>query len=318
MMNESTWKTLLSRHLSQLLLIAALAGLMLYLSAASPFFWQWENLRNIADQSALMMILGVGMTLVIIAGGIDLSVGAIAALSGIIMALLLKSGTNSTAALTAGLVVGVLAGLSTGGLISRMRLNPFIVTLAMMSVIRGVALILSQGMPVYNFPAEVTWLGKGFAAGLPVPLWLALAVVLAGVLVLNTTRFGQYVQAIGGNEEALHRSGVQVRLYKTAIYALSGFCAALAGIIVAARLNTAEPTAGWMFELEAIAAVILGGTSMKGGVGSVAGTVIACLLLGVLRNGLTILSIHSYYQQLLIGLIILFAVVSSEIREGIS
>jgi len=214
--------------------------------------------------------------------------------------------------------VGVLAGLSTGGLISRMRLNPFIVTLAMMSVIRGVALILSQGMPVYNFPAEVTWLGKGFAAGLPVPLWLALAVVLAGVLVLNTTRFGQYVQAIGGNEEALHRSGVQVRLYKTAIYALSGFCAALAGIIVAARLNTAEPTAGWMFELEAIAAVILGGTSMKGGVGSVAGTVIACLLLGVLRNGLTILSIHSYYQQLLIGLIILFAVVSSEIREGIS
>ncbi|WP_293397964.1 ABC transporter permease [Peptoclostridium sp.] len=299
----------------QLLLMVVLVAAVAGLSISSPFFLKWDNMRNILDQSVINIIIGAGMTYVISSGGIDLSVGAAAAVCGVIIALLLKAGLPVFPAAAAGLLAGALLGGANGLMVSRLKVNPFIVTLASMSVFRGLTLILTKSIPIYSFPTEFTWLGSGSVIGMPVPVIITLAVVALAWTTIRRTRLGYYTMAIGGNEEALRRTGVSVDYYKTAIYMISGFTAALAGLIVTARLNSADPLAGYMYELDAIATVILGGTSIKGGHGSMAGTVIAGLFLSVVRNGLTINGIASYCQQLLVGLIILFAVVISE-RSG--
>lgn len=299
---------------SQILLGLVLIIMAALLNQASPFFMTWDNWRNILDQSALLVIISVGMTFVICTSGIDLSVGAVTALSGVCMALALHSGLSVQVSILLGLGVGAAVGLFNGLLISNMNLSPFIVTLAAMSVTRGVALILTNGIPVYGFPETFTWWGSGHIGPVNPPILMALLLAVLAALALNRTKLGYYTLALGGNEEALRRSGVAHKTYKTIVYTISGFVAAIGGLVVTARLNTAEPLAGWMLELDAIAAVVLGGTDMKGGRGSITGTVMACLLLGMLRNGLTILNIPSYYQQLTIGLIILVAIVISELR----
>lgn len=311
----------MQNYFSQILLGAILLGAVLYLSMASPHFLTWTNIRNVLDQSALLVILGVGMTFVICTAGIDLSVGAVVALSGVCMATAMHSGISVEIAILLGLIVGTVVGLLNGLIISAFNINPFIVTLGTMSVTRGIALIITTGIPIYGFGSAFSWLGKSFTwwgsghiGPVNPPMLLALGTALLGAIILNYTKLGSYTLALGGNEEALHRSGIATKKYKVIIYGICGFTAALAGLVVTARLNTAEPLAGYMFELDAIAAVVLGGTDMKGGRGSISGTVIACLLLGVLRNGLTIMSIPSYYQQLAIGLIILIAVITSELR----
>ncbi len=298
----------------QLLLIIILTTMVISLSLSSPFFLTWSNLRNIFDHSSLYIILAIGMTFVISSGGIDLSVGGVAALSGVCMAVAMKSGLGVGAAIAVGLLAGGMIGAANGAVISRLKINPFIVTLGFMSVSRGLALIITGGIPIYGFPRAFTWFGSGHVGPLNPPMLIAAFIAAAAALALNRTRFGYYTLALGGNEEALRRSGVSTRFFKTAVYILCGTTAALCGLIVTSRLNTAEPLAGWMLEMDSIAAVVLGGTSMKGGRGSITGTVIACLLLGVLRNGLVILSIPAYYQQLLIGIIILTAVVFAEVR----
>ena len=304
----------ISNYFSQIFLGLILIATLIYLSQASPHFLTWFNIRNILDQSTLLIIMGVGMTFVICTAGIDLSVGAVVALSGVCMATAIHSGIGVEIAIVIGLIVGAVVGLMNGLIISAFNINPFIVTLASMSVTRGIALIMTGGIPIYGFGTAFTWWGSGHIGPVNPPMLIALAVAILGALILNYTKLGSYTLALGGNEEALHRSGVATKRYKIIIYSLCGFTAALAGLVVTARLNTAEPLAGYMFELDAIAAVVLGGTDMKGGRGSISGTIIACLLLGVLRNGLTIMSIPSYYQQLAIGLIILIAVISSELR----
>lgn len=311
----------MQNYFSQILLGFVLIATVIYLSLASPHFLTWNNIRNILDQSALLVIMGVGMTFVICTAGIDLSVGAVVGLSGVCMATAMHSGVSVEIAILLGLIIGVLVGLVNGLIISAFNINPFIVTLGMMSVTRGIALIITGGIPIYGFGEAFSWLGKSFTwwgtghiGPVNPPMLLALGSAILGAVVLNYTKLGSYTLALGGNEEALRRSGVSTKKYKVIIYGICGFTAALAGLVVTARLNTAEPLAGYMYELDAIAAVVLGGTDMKGGRGSISGTVIACLLLGVLRNGLTILSIPSYYQQLAIGLIILIAVVTSELR----
>jgi ribose/xylose/arabinose/galactoside ABC-type transport system permease subunit len=230
------------------------------------------------------------------------------------MAVAMHAGVSVELAILLGIAAGALVGLSNGWLISRLNLNPFIVTLGTMSVVRGVALIITSGIPIYGFPKAFTWWGNGHIGPVNPPMLIALFIALLGALVLNKTKFGYYTLALGGNEEALRRSGVAHKIYKLMVYIFCGITAALGGLIVTARLNTAEPLAGWMFELDAIAAVVLGGTDMKGGRGSITGTIMACLLLGMLRNGLTILNIPSYYQQLTIGIIILVAIIISELR----
>lgn len=303
-----------NEQFSQILLGLVLIIMAALLNQASPFFMTWDNWRNILDQSALLVIISVGMTFVICTSGIDLSVGAVTALSGVCMALALHSGLSVQVSILLGLGVGAAVGLFNGLLISNMNLSPFIVTLAAMSVTRGVALILTKGIPIYGFPETFTWWGSGHIGPVNPPILMALLLAMLAALVLNRTKLGYYTLALGGNEEALRRSGVAHKTYKTIVYIISGFVAAIGGLVVTARLNTAEPLAGWMLELDAIAAVVLGGTDMKGGRGSITGTVMACLLLGMLRNGLTILNIPSYYQQLTIGLIILVAIVISELR----
>jgi ribose/xylose/arabinose/galactoside ABC-type transport system permease subunit len=197
-----------------------------------------------------------------------------------------------------------------------LKLNPFIVTLGSMSAVRGLALIITGGIPIYGFPPAIVFWGSGNFGPVPSSVVLAGITALAAAFILNWTRLGHYALSIGGNEEAVRRCGVPVNFYKTVIYIFCGITSALASLNVTARLNTAEPTAGWLFELDAIATAVLGGASMRGGEASISGTVIASLTLGVLRNGLTILSIPSYYQQLAIGLIILTAVIVSEIKQS--
>lgn len=301
---------------SQLMMAVLLGVLVFYLQMQSPFFMTWANIRNILDHTALNAVIAVGMTFVICAAGIDLSVGATAAVCGVVMALALKAGWTWQVVVPGGLMAGFAFGAVNGLVIAVFKVNPFIVTLAAMSILRGLALILTGGIPIYDFPAGFTWWGSGHIGPVNPPIILACGLALAGALMLNRMRFGHYALAIGGNEEALRRTGINTRRYKTLIYAFCGLTAACGGLIITARLNTAEPLAGSLLELEAIAAVVLGGASMSGGRGSVFGTVLACLLLGVLRNGLVILNIPSYYQQLLIGVIILTAVIVSEAKRA--
>ncbi len=298
----------------QLLLVFVLLVMVAYLSSASPFFFTWNNFRNIFDHSSLYIILALGITFVIAAGGIDLSVGAVAALSGVCMAVAMHSGLSVGLSILSGICSGAFMGMAGGTVIFLFKINPFIVTLGFMSLSRGLALIVTGGIPIYGFPKSFTWWGSGHIGPFNPPMLLAAFLIVVAAVMLNFTRFGYYTLALGGNEEALRRSGVSIFLYKVLVYTLCGVTAAIGGLIVTARLNTAEPLAGWMLELDTIAAVVLGGTSMKGGRGTIVGTVIACFLLGILRNGLVILSIPSYYQQLLIGIIILAAVIFAEVR----
>ncbi len=309
--NISSW----NKISPQAILFAVLILLSLGLSVHSPFFFKWDNLRNVLDQSTLNIIFGTGMTLVIVSGGIDLSVGAEAALAGIIMAIALHAGMGVTPAIVAGLATGLLFGLLNGSCIALLRLNPFIVTLASMSIIRGLTLILTGSIPISGFSEDFLWFGSGNAGPLPTTAVIAAVIALLGAVVLNWTKLGYYSTALGGNEEALRRSGVSTATYKIALYILCGFTAAVAGLVMTARLNSADPTAGYMMEMDAIATAVLGGTSMRGGAGSIGGMVIAGLLLAVLRNGLVMHGIASYYQQLLTGLIILIAIFASEMRS---
>lgn len=303
------------KYFNQVLLVTALAVLAAVLSLVSPHFWQWDNAKNILEQTAVLIVMSVAMTIVIASGGIDLSVGGVVALSGIVAGLCLKAGATVAAAVTCALGLGSLVGLLNGSLISLLDINPFIVTLGCGSIARGLALILTQGIPIYGFGSGFACLGKGNIMGLTVPVWLALAVALLGWVAATRTKLGLYASAMGENEEALLRTGVPVGWYKTGLYAICGTAAALVGLVLASRLNTADPTVGLGYELQAIAATVLGGTSMKGGASSIPGTVIACLLLGVLANGLTIVSVQPYYQQLLIGIIIIAAVIVSERKK---
>lgn len=288
-----------------------LAGLLVLgagLSLASPFFLTWSNLLNVAQQTAVNGIIAAGMTFVIISAGIDLSVGSMLAFSGVVMASLLSGGTSPWLAVPGGLAVGFGCGAVNGGLIALGKLPPFIATLGMMSMARGAALVFSDGRPISGFSEGFRWLATGEIATLPVPVLLMLLLYMLCHLVLTRTRFGRYTFAIGGNEEAARLSGINVRFHKIMIYGLAGALSGLAAVVLSARLNSAQPIAGIMYELDAIAAVVIGGTSLTGGEGSLGGTLIGALIMGVLRNGLNLLGVSSFLQQLVVGAVIVIAV----------
>ncbi|MDD4571968.1 MAG: ABC transporter permease [Clostridia bacterium] len=312
---KSETKIRLQQLFPRLLLLAVLAFMIILLDRLSPFFLTWSNMRNILDQASLYIVLSVGMTFVICSGGIDLSIGSIVAMSGVIMAMCMKAGISIGLAICLGLASGAVIGLINGILISFANINPFIVTLSIMSVIRGTSLLMTNGRPIYGFEEAFKFWGSGNIGPINPPILISLILVTLGILLLTSTRWGNYSLVLGSNEEALRRTGVNVKLYKTSIYVFCGICAAIAGFIVCARLNTAEPLAGWAYEMDAIAAVVLGGADMRGGRGSVFGTFIACLVLAVMQNGLTILSISSNYQQVLTGIIIILAVAVSEFKR---
>jgi len=289
----------------------ALLGFSALFAFLSPHFWSLGNLRSIAEQSSINLIAAVGMTFVVASAGIDLSSGAVVALSGVVMALSLREGWGVGVTIGLGLGTGALIGLANALLVVRARITPFMATLTTMNLIAGATLILTQGIPIYGFSARFAWLGRGSVAGVPVSAAAAAAFTVIGALALRT-RLGVYALALGGNEEALRRSGVPADLYKGALYVFSGICASAASVIMTAKLNSAEPLAGTMMEMNAIATVVLGGTRLQGGFASITGTLLAGLLLGVIRNGLVLIGVSSYYQQFVTGAILLTAVLFSE------
>jgi ribose/xylose/arabinose/galactoside ABC-type transport system permease subunit len=288
--------------------LLGLALLCFVLWILTPHFLTVSNLLNVLEQSAINATIAVGMTYVILSGGIDLSVGSLVAIAGVVLASALQAGLPIPVALVAGLATGAAFGLVNGLLITVGRLPPFIATLGMMSAARGAALLYTDGRPISGFDAAFRGLATGRVLGVPLPVLLTGAVYLAGYFVLTRTRFGRYVYAIGGNEEATRLSGVNVRFHKTAIYGVSGLTSALAAVLLTARLNSAQPIAGIMYELDAIAATVIGGTSLSGGEGTLAGTMIGALMMAVLRNGLNLLGVSSFLQQIVIGLVIIVAV----------
>ena len=288
--------------------VIGLAVLGAILWVLTPHFLTISNLLNVAQQTSINAIVAVGMTFVIISGGIDLSVGSIVALSGVALGALLQGGQPLAVALAAALAVGLACGLLNGALVSVGGLPPFIATLGMMSVARGAALVFTEGRPVSGFDEGFRSIATGSVGFVPAPVVVMIAVYVAAHIVLTRTTFGRYVYAIGGNEEATRLSGVAVRFHKTAIYGVSGVMSAIAAIVLTARLNSAQPIAGTMYELDAIAATVIGGTSLMGGEGTLAGTLVGALIMGVLRNGLNLLGVSSFLQQIVIGGVIVGAV----------
>ena len=298
----------LSHYARQLGTLSGLLGLALVLWALTPHFLTVSNLLNVAEQAAIIAIVATGMTFVIITGGIDLSVGSVLAFAGVVMASALHKEVPLPAALAVALGAGLCCGLVNGALITVGRLPPFIATLGMMSVARGTALMFTEGRPVSGFSGGFRSLATGELLGVPVSVVIMVGVYAVAHLVLTRTKLGRYTYAIGGNEEAALLSGVNVKLYKAAVYGLSGMLSGLAAVLLTARLNSAQPIAGMMYELDAIAATVIGGTSLLGGEGTVVGTLIGALIMAVLRNGLNLLGVSSFIQQVVIGSVIIAAV----------
>jgi len=302
-------------HARQFGTLIGLAVLCAILWILTPYFLTVSNLLNVAEQTSINAIVAVGMTFVILSGGIDLSVGSIVALSGVVLGVSLKSDQPMLVALVVAALVGLACGLCNGALVSWGGLPPFIVTLGTMSIARGAALLYTEGRPVSGFDAGFRALATGRAGFIPAPVIVMLLVYLAAHFVLTRTTFGRYVYAIGGNEEATRLSGVAIRFHKTMIYGVSGLMSAVAAIILTARLNSAQPIAGMMYELDAIAATVIGGTSLMGGEGSLGGTLVGALIMGVLRNGLNLLGVSSFLQQIVIGGVIVVAVLLDTILK---
>ena len=305
----------IQEHSYTLILLVVLVLLIGVMATVSPYFFTWKNCRNILNQSAIYLVLSIGMTFVISAGQIDLSVGATIGFSGMMMGLLYKAGIPAIGAIILGLVCAAMIGWINGVVISYGKINSFIVTLSMMTILRGLILIWTNSNSIFGFGPVFTFIGSGKIGPVNMPIVISLVIAALGAMILHKTKFGNYCLFIGSNEVAVNRSGVNVRKYKTLIFTLCGFCAGVAGAIVTARLNSAEPLAGQGYEMDAIAATILGGTSMQGGKGNVVGTVIACFILNILKNGLTLLAIYSHYQEILTGIILIVSVLISESNQ---
>jgi ribose transport system permease protein len=296
----------------------ALLGLVLLsvtLSILTPHFLTTDNLLSIALQTAIIAILALGQVYVIISGGIDLSVGSILALSGVISAQLLVSGWPTALAIVAGVLAGALLGFINGLVITKGKLPPFIVTLGMMGVARGLSLVLTDGLPVSGLPETFTKLGNERIFYIPIPVIFLIVVTIISAFILSRTIFGRYVYSIGSNEEAAQLSGINVNFHKLMIYVVCGLLSGLAGVLLTARLVSAQPTAGTGYELDAIAAVVIGGASLMGGVGTVGGTIIGAFIMGVLRNGLNLLNVTPFWQQIAIGVVIVLAVYLDQMRR---
>jgi erythritol transport system permease protein len=313
--------------------LIALAVLVMILSFLSPEFLTTGNLAILVKHVAINAILAIGMTFVILSGGIDLSVGSIVGLSGMMAGALLTRGVVLThwgiavfphawVVVTVALATGMAVGAANGWLVARLRVAPFIATLGSLYMARGAALLMSDGATFPNLAGDPTlrntgfpWLGAGVMAGVPVPIWLMGLLAAVAIFVASRTPFGRHVYAVGGNERAAMLSGVRVPDVRLRVYVISGFCAALVGLIIAGQLGAAHPATGETFELNAIAAVVLGGTSLMGGRGTVGGTLIGAFVIGVLADGLVLLGVSEFWQMVIKGLVIVMAVVLDQFQK---
>ena len=301
--------------IQRLLPFMTLIALFIGLSLATPNFLTNTNLASVVRQTAVINLMSLGMTLIIVSGGIDLSVGAILAMGGLLGTMAMSKGASIPMGVLIGVAAGFGCGLVNGLLTSFLLINPFIVTLGTLGILRGTTLMISNGLPVHEIPPSFSFLGEGNLLGVPFVLWLLVVCAILMHLVLENTRLGRYAFAIGSNPQAAFYSGIPVRFHVTAIYAIGGMLTGLAGMIEASRLMTGQPTAGQGYELQAIAAVVIGGGSLTGGAGSVLGTLIGAFIMGLLSNGSDLLGINPYLQQAIIGAVIILAVTVDELRK---
>ena len=304
-----------SKNKELLMKYKSVIGLIIFsliIAVLNDRFLTVSNILNVFKQTSINSVIAAGMTFIILTGGIDLSVGSTLALSGAIAASLLASGVPMIVAVICAILLGSFIGFLNGIIIAKGKVQPFIATLAMMTIIRGITLIFTNGRPIstgdFNGAEVFSFLGSGKVFGIPFPIIITIVVFAIAYYILKNTSLGRYVYALGGNEEATKLSGINVMQVKYKVYAISGALAAVAGLIVTARLSSAQPQAGSGYELDAIAAVVLGGTSLAGGKGGVIGTIIGALIIGILNNALNLMDVTSYYQLLTKGLVILVAV----------
>ncbi|MFA9188266.1 ribose ABC transporter permease [Flavobacterium sp. FBOR7N2.3] len=292
----------------------------------SDKFMTSTNLWNVLRQISVNVCISVGMTLVVLMAGIDLSVGSILGLTAAICAGLLKNGLvfesldlfigfTVLGAILAAMLIGMALGLFNGWVITKFSIPPFVATLAMLTIARGLTMLYTEGIPISNLGPKFEFIGSGWILGIPVPVWISLIMVLIVVFLTNKTTFGRYIYAIGGNEKAAFLSGISINKIKLAVYGIAGMMAAVGGILVTSRLNSAQPNAGMSYELDSIAAVVIGGTSLSGGVGTVTGTVIGAIIIGVLNNGLVLLNVSPFWQQVVKGIVILLAVIIDKMNQ---
>jgi ribose/xylose/arabinose/galactoside ABC-type transport system permease subunit len=278
------------------------------MSLGSPAFMTRMNVLNVLRQVSINGIIAIGMTFVIITGGIDLSVGSVLGLSSIVMTSFALPGQSIPIAIMIGVLVGLACGLFNGITISYGGVPPFIATLGMLTVARGLTFLYNDGRPIIGLSDEYTAIGSGVVAGIPVPVIMFLIVAILGFFMLKFTKFGRHIYAVGGNELAAQVSGINTKRVKTLVYLICGGLASISGLILSSRVMTGSPVAGEGFELDAIAAVVIGGASLSGGIGSIPGTIVGTLLIGVMSNGLDLLRVSSYYQNIAKGAIIIIAV----------
>jgi len=290
------------------------AGIVVIFSFSSEWFLDVHNIMNILVQSSLIAIIAVGQTFVILTGGIDLSVGSIVAFSSLSVGMMLVSGLPVWLVIILGALIGAGAGLVNGIVIAHGKIPAFIATLGMMSIARGGALALNKGRPVSGLPFEFEKIASTEIFGIPIFIFYMIAIYMIGYLVLYKLKLGRYFFAIGGNRKATELAGINVKKYEMSAYLISGLLAGLGGVLLTARLNYATPLSGEAYELDTIAATVIGGTSLAGGEGGLLGTLVGALLLGTLRNGLTLLNVVSYYQQIIIGCVIILAVFYDRFR----
>jgi len=314
-MTRSTAK----EHLARFQSLLALVLMVGVLAVASDNFLTLDNGLNVLRQISINLCLSIGMTMIILSGGIDLSVGSVLAFSGAVAAGLLKNGLSLPhtdyvlkftvfGAIVGGIAVGAVLGWSSGLMITRFRLPPFVATLGMLSIARGLTRLWTGGFPITDLGPNFAFMGTGYWLGVPMPVWISAILVGAFVVVTRRTRFGRYLYAVGGNERAAKLSGVNVHRVKRIVYMLGGALAGVAGLLATARQNAADPKIGVGYELDSIAAVVIGGTSLSGGRGSILGTVLGCLIIGVLNNGLVLLAVSPDWQLVVKGCVILIAV----------
>jgi len=306
--------------------LIALFILCIVFGSLSDKFFTVANGLNVMRQISVNICIAVGMTLIILTAGIDLSVGSVLALCGAITAGLLKHGITFHSmnvlvgftilgAILTGIIVGAALGFFNGLVITKFKVPPFVATLAMLTIARGLTMLYTNGFPISSFGSAFTFIGGGWLLGLPVPVWIAATIVIAAIIVTKKIKLGRYIYAIGGNENAAKLSGININRVKIIVYTIAGALAAVGGIIVTARLDSAQPNAGTSYELDAIAAVVIGGTSLSGGRGSIWGTVLGAIIIGVLNNGLVLLDVSPFWQQVVKGGVILLAVIIDKMNS---
>jgi ribose transport system permease protein len=295
-------------------ILVVLAVLVLLMSSIAPNFNRVDNLLNIARSISVNAILAAGLTFVILTGGIDLSVGSIVAVAGVVAVVLAITGLPAPLAVLAGMIVGAACGLVNGALTAYLALAPFIVTLGTMTFLRGLAYTITAGQPIVSSGLNFKDIGNGYLAGIPAPVIVMAVVYVVAWFLLERTRYGRHVYAVGGNAQAARLAGVRVDRITTSVYVIAGACAGLAGVIFAARVISAQPTAGTGYELDAIAAVVLGGTSLAGGRGRITGTLVGSIILGILSTGLILLNVPFFTQLLIKGVVIILAVAIDSLK----